>query len=76
MGMDVVYYWVGIVTFWLLSSIGGVLLLAIVIGYLLEITREKFDVVKSVFEWAINYHLFKEWKAKNKYRTYDSWFKK
>ena len=48
MEMDVVYYWVGLIIFWLLSSIGGVLLLAIGIGYLLEVTR-KFDVVKSVF---------------------------
>ena len=32
MEMDVVYYWVGLIIFWLLSSIGGVLLLAIGIG--------------------------------------------
>ena len=74
--MDTTYYWVGIITFWLLCSIGGVLLFALGLGILLKETRDRFKVVQLLWEWSINYHLFKEWKAKNKYRTYDSWFKK
>jgi len=74
--MDEIYWWLGLITFWPAAILGVVFFFALGLGSLLNVTRERFEIVKILWEWAINMHLFKEWKAKNNYRTYDSWFKK